>query len=211
MWIAHVSGLADLLAQYDLWKSGNKLTTVLWHHLALWTKNHNCYNKEREKERLGERVKDNKKRGREKREKRVGTAKDQESIPVEWERKGEISVWERETESETIGPQTEGETHALARIQTPTGKLMAACQQHEWTHLPLALSLSFLSFSLFQSQHSLIPNSLFSLSRSGWILYDRTPFFSLHLALALHLSSYLFPPLVLLINTQLERTGKNQC
>ncbi len=47
---AHVSGLADLLAQFELWKSGNKLTTVFWHRQALWTKIHNCY--DRHKERL---------------------------------------------------------------------------------------------------------------------------------------------------------------
>lgn len=202
MWSAHVSGLADLLAQYELWKSGNKLTTVLWHHLALWTKNHNCYNKKRGG---GVGVKDNKKEEEWKKE--WGTAKDLESIPVEWERKEEISVWERERER--LGPQTEGETHALARIQTPTGKLMAACQQHEWTHLPLALSLFSRSPSFNHSTHS-FPTLYSPFLGVASFCMIALPYF-LSTSLVLHLSSYLFPPLVLLINTQLERTGKNQC
>lgn len=49
----------------------------------------------------------------------------------EKEKRRYLSITEREREGERLGPQTEGETHALAQIQTPTGKLMAACQQHE--------------------------------------------------------------------------------
>lgn len=112
---------------------------------------------------------------------------------------------------ERLGPQTEGETHALARIQTPTGKLMAACQKHEWTHLPLALSLFSRSPSFNHSAHSFPTTTSPFLGVAGFCMISLS-LFSLHLALALHLSSYLFPPLVQLINTheQLERTGKNQ-
>lgn len=157
VWNPHVSALADLLAQCELCKSGNKLTTVLWHHRALWTKNHNCYDRESERQEI--------KKGR---EKRVEAVKDLETAPVEWEPR-DIALYKRERER--LGLQTEGETHALAQIQTPTGKLMAACQQHEWTHLPLSPSLSLLFFPsfLFQSQRSLNPNSFFSPSRSGWL------------------------------------------
>ncbi len=88
-------------------------------------------------------------------------------------KKGDISLWERETRpSDRRGntcPGTDTDTHRQAH------GCLAKARMNSLT----PRSLSFLSFSLFQSQCSLIPNSFFSLSRSGWLLYDLSlPFFS---------------------------------
>jgi len=194
------------------WSTGTVWAVEIWkqtYHCslassALWTTTATTKReRKRERERVWRIT-----RKEEERKERVGTAKDRESIPVEWEREGEISVWEREWDyrpSDRRGntcPGTDTDAHRQAHGCLPTARMNSLT--------PLSLSLFSCSPSFNHSTHSLPTLYSSFLGAAGFCMIALPFFLSTSVLRYISLPTF-FPPLVLLINTQLERTGKNQC